>query len=324
MEIIKIDKESGIPLIGLAYIGVLSRNNNSLLQIRATTICNLNCPFCSTDGGFNSKYKRNQFVVDLPWLLEWVNEIVDYYNGVDLAHIDSVGEPMMYPKLIELLKGLKKIKGIKKVSMITNGSLLNEKNIKQLEEAGLNKINISLHSSDKEKSKMLFGSNLYDVEKVLEAIKLLKKTKIDVWLTPVYFPKINDEDIEKIIQFAKENNCNLGIQKYELHKYGRKMKGFKEQTYYQFYKQLGEWEKKFDVKLKYGSHDLSLRRTRKLPEKLVKGEIYNVEVKERGWLRGQTICVAENRAVTLLQDAGKGKNIKARVIEDKNNIYIAR
>ena len=322
MEIININKESGIPLIGLAYIGILTRNNNSLLQIRATTLCNLNCNFWSPDAG--SRSKRTRYVVDFRWLLEWVKEIVDYYNGVDWAHIDSVGEPFMYPKLIELVKGLKKIKGVKRVSMITNGSLLNEKNIKLLEESGLDKINISLHSLDREKSKTLFGSSLYDVDKVVEAIKMLKKTKIDVWLTPVYFPELNNDDIEEIIRFAKENNCKLGIQKYEIHKYGRRLKGVKEQTYYHFYKKLGEWEKKFNFKLKYGSHDLSLQRTRKLPEKLVKGEIYNINVKEKGWLQNQMIGVAENRAVTLLQDAGKGKRVKARVIDVRNNIYIAK
>ncbi len=322
MEIVHITKESGIPLIGLAYIGILTRNNNSLLQIRATTLCNLNCPFCSTDAGINSRH--TQYVVDLPWLIEWIKEIVDYYNGVDWAHVDSVGEPMMYPRLIELVHDLKKIQGIKKVSMITNGSLLSENSVKLLEESGLDKINVSLHSLDKERGKMLFGSSLYDIDKVVAGIKMLKKTKIEVWLTPVYFPKFNEEDIERIIEFAKENDCKLGIQKYELHKYGRKFKGVKEQNYYQFYKKLGEWEKKFNVKLKHGSRDMSLQKTRRLPEKLELNKLYNVEVKEKGWLKGQVIGVAENRAVTLLRDAGKGKRIRAKVIENKNNIYMMK
>ena len=100
MENIVIDGNSGIPLIGLAYLGVLTRNSNSLLQIRPITSCNLNCPFCSTDGGFKSKFRHNQFVVDCDYLLAWVKEVVDYYNEVDWAHIDSVGEPTLYKDLI--------------------------------------------------------------------------------------------------------------------------------------------------------------------------------------------------------------------------------
>ena len=165
--------------MGLEYIGVIARNRNSLLQIRPTTLCNLNCPFCSTDGGPRTQH-QNQYVVELSYLLDWVREIVVHYGGLDWAHIDSVGEPFMYPQLLELVAGLKKIPNIKKVSMVTNGSLLTEKNIQQLVDAGLDKINISLHSLDAEKSKMLFGSPLYDVEKVVAAIKLLKKTVVFV------------------------------------------------------------------------------------------------------------------------------------------------
>ena len=69
---------------------------------------------------------------------------------------------------------------------------------------------------------------------------------------------------------------------------------------------------------------MSLQKTRRLPEKLELNKLYNVEVKEKGWLKGQVIGVAENRAVTLLRDAGKGKRIRAKVIENKNNIYMMK
>ena len=69
---------------------------------------------------------------------------------------------------------------------------------------------------------------------------------------------------------------------------------------------------------------MSLQKTKRLPEKLVKGEIYNIDVKEKGWLQGHMIGVAENRAVTLLKDTGKGKIVKAKVVENKNNIYLLK
>lgn len=323
MEMIKIDRESGIPLIGLAYIGVVLRSNNSLIQVRPTTLCNMNCGFCSTDAGCNSRH--NQYVVELGWLLEWVKAVVEHYEEIDWVHIDSVGEVMMYKDLFKLIKGLKKIKGVGKVSMVTNGSLLTKDNIKKLEDAGLDKLNISMHSLDKEKARLLFGTKAYDVDKVIRAVKLVKKTGIELWITPVYLPGLNDNDIEELIKFSMKNNCGIGIQKYEVHKYGRKIKKVKEQNYFQFYKKLDEWEKRFNVKLKYGASDIGVRKVKQLPVKLEKGKIYAVSVMKEGWMKGQMIGAAENRAVTLVDcDKNKGAVIKARVIENKNNIYMVK
>src|SRR3989338_7958668 len=227
MELIKIDQDSGIPLIGLAYIGILTRNNNSLLQIRPTTICNMKCAFCSTAANSLKIHPRN-FIVDKDYLVAWIKEVINYLEGIDIAHIDSVGDPTTYPDLIPLIKEIKKLK-IKTISMVTNGILLN--NIKGLKEAGLDKINISIHTLNKEKGKILFGKDSYDVEKVIENIKELLKNKLEVWLTPVYIQNFNEADIEDLIELSKELKCNIGIQKYEFHKYGRKMKT-KEETYY--------------------------------------------------------------------------------------------
>lgn len=323
MALVTLDRKSGIPLIGLAYIGIVARNQNSLLQIRATTLCNLNCHFCSTDGGPETK-RQNQYVVELSYLLAWVKEIVEYYGSLDWAHIDSVGEPFMYPQIVELVAGLKKISGIKKVSMVTNGSLLNAEKIQQLENAGLDKINISLHSLDVEKSEMLFGSPLYDVEKVIAAIKQLKKTKIEVWLVPVYLPGVNKEDIEEIIEFAKKCDCKLGIQKYEIHKYGRKMRKVRVQSYAQFEEQLLEWERQFGVQLLQDARDLSLQRVKQLPQQLRRGEVVQAKIKAAGWMKGQSIGVVGNRVVTLMKEVSPGRSVKARVQGSNHNIYILR
>ena len=323
MALIHLDRKSGIPLLGLAYIGIIARNQNSLLQIRPTTLCNLSCPFCSTDGGPGTK-RQNQYVVELSYLLDWVREIVAYYGGLNWAHIDSVGEPFMYPQLVELVAGLKRVPGIRKVSMVTNGGLLSEEKIQQLVDAGLDKINISLHSLDAEKSRMLFGSASYDVEKVIVAIKLLKKTMIEVWLVPVYLPGVNKEDVEQIIAFAKEHDCKLGIQKYEIHRYGRKMKGVNVQDYIQFEEQLRKWGQQFGVGLLQNAGDLSLQRVRELPQNLKKGNVVQAKIKAAGWMNGQSIGVVGNRAVTLLKGVSSGKTMKARVQESNHNIYILR
>ena len=320
MVLIKIDQDSGIPLIGLAYIGILTRNNNSLLQIRPTTICNMKCAFCSTAANSLKIHPRN-FIVDKDYLVAWIKEVINYLEGIDIAHIDSVGDPTTYPDLIPLIKEIKKLK-IKTISMVTNGILLN--NIKGLKEAGLDKINISIHTLNKEKGKILFGKDSYDVEKVIENIKELLKNKLEVWLTPVYIQNFNEADIEDLIELSKELKCNIGIQKYEFHKYGRKMKT-KEETYYSFYKKINEWENKYNLKLGFKAKDIEVKKTKKLPQKFKLNEKINIEIKAKGWMPNQMIGTARNRAITIL-DCNKPVNstVKAKIIQMKNNIYVAK
>jgi len=320
MELIKIDQDSGIPLIGLAYIGILTRNNNSLLQIRPTTICNMKCAFCSTAANSLKIHPRN-FIVDKDYLVAWIKEVINYLEGIDIAHIDSVGDPTTYPDLIPLIKEIKKLK-IKTISMVTNGILLN--NIKGLKEAGLDKINISIHTLNKEKGKILFGKDSYDVEKVIENIKELLKNKLEVWLTPVYIQNFNEADIEDLIELSKELKCNIGIQKYEFHKYGRKMKT-KEETYYSFYKKINEWENKYNLKLGFKAKDIEVKKTKKLPQKFKLNEKINIEIKAKGWMPNQMIGTARNRAITIL-DCNKPVNstVKEKIIQMKNNIYVAK
>ena len=321
-QLIKIDESSGIPLIGALPFGIIDRGSN-LLQVRATTICNMHCPFCSTGSGISSKHAAD-YIVEVNYLLKWIKEIVEFKDCDVEINLDSVGEPTSYPYLVELVKGIKKLGKVKVVSMQSNGTLFNEKLIKSLEEAGLTRINLSLHSLDKEKSKLLFGMTSYNLDKVLENIKLINNSKIELCLTPVYLPGINDQDIESIIKFAKEINCRIAIQKYEIHKTGRKMKKVKEMTYWKFYKKLEEWEKQYNIKLKIGPKDLNIFRVKSLPKTFKKNERIQLQIKALGWQVNQMLGVAKNRVVTIL-NCNKPINslVKARIVNDGNNIYIA-
>src|SRR3989338_6769025 len=76
MQLVKVTRESGIPLIGHIAFGIVVRPNSNLIQVRATTICNMNCIFCSTDAGPYSKSHQNHYVVDPYYLTEWIKEII--------------------------------------------------------------------------------------------------------------------------------------------------------------------------------------------------------------------------------------------------------
>src|SRR3990167_6776180 len=128
-----------IPLLGCIAFGILDRGTN-LLQIRATSVCNINCTFCSVDGGPLSSQHKVFYEIDCDYLLEEVARIVAIKGNDVEINIDSVGEPFCYPHLEKLVYGLRNIPGVERISIQTNGTL--HKDIP------VDVVNLSLHALD--------------------------------------------------------------------------------------------------------------------------------------------------------------------------------
>jgi len=319
---IKIDRESGIPLVGCIMFGIIDRGSN-LIQVRPTTICNLNCIYCSVDSGAKSRFHHIEYVVDKDYLLKWIEKVGSEKDCKVEVNLDSVGEVLMYKDIFKLIEGIKKIKGVERISMQTNGTLLNKEKIRKFERLGLNQINLSLNTLDMELSKKLSGTENYDVDKIVKIAELINKSKIELLIAPVWLPGLNEKDIEDLIKFSKKLNCKIGIQKYEIHKYGRKAKGIKALNYWKFYKKLEELEKSYKVKLKLGPNDFNIKRCNSLEKVFGIGEKVIVEVKIDGWFKNQKIGVGRNRCV-VINDCNKSGRIIVKIMENKNNLYIAK
>lgn len=323
MDLITINKDSGIPLLGAIAFGIIDRGTN-LIQIRPTSVCNLNCPFCSVDSGSCSRLHGVNYEVDCDYLLEWVKEVCSFKGAGVEANIDSVGEIGTYRDLVKLVKGLKKITEVEFISMQTNGTLLTKKKVDELIDAGLNRINFSLHTLAPDKARSLAGTDAYDVSAVMKIVEYISKQKIELFLTPVWIPKVNDADIVSIIQFAKEIGAKLGIQKYEEYKYSRKMKKAKQMNYFKFYRQLKLWEKEFDVELVLSRQKMNIVKKKRIPEIFADNDKVNVVIKCPGWIKDQMIGVANDRCITVNKCLAKvGDMVRVKIVETKNGIYLA-
>lgn len=327
-SLVRIPDDAEIPLIGLVQIGIIDRGTN-LLQIRPTSICNLNCIFCSTDAGQFSKYHVAEYIVDKQYLIDWIKEVIKFKGEVH-AFLDSVGEVFTYPKILDLISEISQLEKVKSVAVETNGTLLNEEMIKELEELKLARINLSLHALNDELNKKLTACQDYSTERILEIIKRINESKIDLTLTPVWIPGMNDGEIVKIIEFAKKEIKNqkfpiLGIQKYEAHKFGRKPKGIKPISWFKFFGKLKEWEDQFGIKLRLLPHDFGIEKTKQLPKTFKVGEKIRVEIRAKGWMENEMIGVAKERSITVVNCKEKvGKQLKVRILRNADNIYIAR
>jgi len=325
----KIDRDSGIPLIGSIAFGLIDRGTN-IIQVRPITGCPLNCIFCSIDEGPNSRTRWARYYVELDYLLEWFKWLVKLKGGKGIeAHIDCAGEPTLYPELVDLVQALREVEGVEVISMQTHGTLLNERKIDELEDAGMSRINLSIDSMDPDKAKLLSGSQSYDLSKILGLAEYIASSKIDLMIAPVWVPGYNDEDIPKIIEFALKIGAGkkwppLGIQKYEAHKRGRKP--VKSWPYSLFYEKLRALERRYNVKLRITKRDFNVHPLPTPPIPFEKGEAIKVKIVGPGWLYDEALGVSRGRAVTLvgLPYFKEGIEVKAIVKSVKHNIIVAK
>jgi uncharacterized Fe-S cluster-containing radical SAM superfamily enzyme len=324
----RITRNSGIPLIGSLYFGIIDRGT-SLLQVRPSCVCNLNCPFCSVDAGPESSTRATSYEVEREYLVDAVREVARFKGQGVECHIDSPGEPLMYRDLPGLISDLNEIDEVSVISLQTNGTLLDREMIAALEKAGLDRINLSLHALDPAIARMLAGADWYDVDRIADAAKAVCKSTIDLLIAPVYLPGINDEEIPRLIRFAREIGAGkrfppLGIQKFEHYRYGRSPKGVKAQSWWQFFnRSIRPWEKEFGIPLRLDpARDFGTVRRPFIPLVFSKGEKVTVEIRAPGWIHGEKLGVARNRVVSVFNCEKESGQVRVKVVASKHNIYV--
>ncbi|MEM2680797.1 MAG: radical SAM protein [Candidatus Bathyarchaeia archaeon] len=330
---IRIPEDVELPLIGCIAFGLIDRGTN-LIQVRPVSGCNLNCIYCSVDEGPKSKTRVSSFIIDPNYLIEWFKALVNFKQIKNIeAHIDGAGEPTLHPKFREVVAKIAEIKNVNVISLQTNGTLLKEKWINELSEIGLSRINLSINALDDELAKKISGIEGYNVKNIIKLAEAIAQSSISLLLAPVWIPSLNDEEIPKLIEFAlklkpKSKWPLMGIQKYEVHTYGRKVPGVKPLTWRRFYEKLYEWEKKFNLKLKLKPNDFGIIKTKMLPLKFHKGEIINLKLASNGWMKNQAIGVKDGRAITVVGISNLYKSyrekIKVKIIHNKHNIYVGK
>ncbi|AWR97698.1 GTP 3',8-cyclase MoaA [Acidianus sulfidivorans JP7] len=166
------------------------------LRITLTHVCNFSCFFCHMEG------EGDLYVNGLtPEEIQLVAEVSKDY-GIKYVKLTG-GEPTLRRDLTEIIYRLKNL-GLE-VSMTTNGYILS-KIAGKLKEAGLSRVNISLHTLDRERFKKITGVD--GVDKVIEGIK----EAVNVGLKPVKLnfvaTKVNVDEVFNVIDFAEKTGVN--------------------------------------------------------------------------------------------------------------------
>ena len=314
-----IHKNSNIPLIGSIYFGIIDRGTN-IIEIRPITGCNLNCIYCSVDEGTPSK-RRIDFVVEKDYLISELKEVISFKGLSNIeVHINAQGEPLLYADIVDLIKDIRKIKAVKTISMDTNGTLLIRSLVDKLAEAGLTRVNLSLNSLIEGIAKKITNKP-YHIKKILEIAEYIPK-KLDLIIAPVWISGYNDEEMPKLIEFAKKikagKNCPpIGIQNFLNYKFGRNP--VKSMPMEVFFKKIKELEKKHNIDLTVKG-GFEVVKSKELPKPFKRKEIVEAEIILPGRLKNEKIAMARERIISIPNCYKDGK-VRVKITRTKHNIF---
>lgn len=126
--------------------------------------------------------------------------------GVEKIRLTG-GEPLMRQDMPELVRRLSKIEGLQDIGLTTNGIFL-PKYAKELKEAGLKRVNVSLDTLNDELFGEINGRNV-GVAPVLKGIKAAQDAGLGVKINMVVKKGLNDSEIVPMATYCKDNGLQL-------------------------------------------------------------------------------------------------------------------
>jgi cyclic pyranopterin phosphate synthase len=127
-------------------------------------------------------------------------------NGINKVRLTG-GEPLVRKGIVSLVKSISAIKGVEDLAMTTNGVLLKQY-AKQLAEAGLKRVNISLDTTDAEEFKSITrGGNIIDVFEGIEAAK--EAGLFPIKINCVIKESNKEKNAVEVAEFCKQNGLQV-------------------------------------------------------------------------------------------------------------------
>ncbi len=172
------------------------------LRISITDRCNLRCTYCMPESGI--QLLSHEDIISFEEIVEVVKESIGF--GVDKIRITG-GEPLVRRGIVDLVRMIAEIPGIKDFGMTTNGILL-KKYAKDLKEAGLTRVNVSLDTLDPDRFRQItrFGN----IESVLEGIEEAQQVGLcPVKINCVIQKSSQEPDAIMVAEYCKAHDLQI-------------------------------------------------------------------------------------------------------------------
>jgi GTP 3',8-cyclase len=165
------------------------------LRVSITDRCNLRCTYCRPKEGI--ALKGHEDILRYEDIIRVVTQAVKL--GLIKVRLTG-GEPLVRRGFVEFVAALKKIEGLQDISLTTNGILL-DRFAEDIFQVGINRINISLDSLNKEKYSQITGGG--NIDDVLRGIAAAEKAGFSpIKINAVVINGLNDDEVLNFVEWA--------------------------------------------------------------------------------------------------------------------------
>ena len=189
------------------------------MRLSVTQRCDLACSHCHREGQTPSSEEMTP---------EEIERIVGVARSMGVRKVKITGgEPLLREDLPEIVSKISRL--VNEVSLTTNGSRLSDLAL-SLKEAGLRRVNVSLHTLDPVLYKSLCGVDMYSraVDGIHSAVRAgLSPVKVNM----VVLKGENEREIEAMMAFCGEAGAVLQLIEYAADKQDASGCQFKERFY---------------------------------------------------------------------------------------------
>lgn len=165
------------------------------LRISVTDRCNLRCFYCMPECGIEKT--RHDDIASFEELYEMARACTEL--GVHKIRVTG-GEPLVRLGVLDFLKKLGDLPGVDTLCITTNGTLL-PKCARELKEAGVNRLNISLDTLNPEKYRHI--SRIGSLQTALDGFHAAMDAGFEnIKVNAVLIGGVNDDEIGDLVNFA--------------------------------------------------------------------------------------------------------------------------
>lgn len=173
------------------------------LRISVTDRCNLRCTYCMPAEGI--ELMRHDEVLSLEQIADVVRIGAEKF-GIKKVRLTG-GEPLVRKGIVSLVALLNAIQQIEEITLTTNGILLT-KYAKELKEAGLKRVNISLDTLSPEKFKAI--TRVGELSEVLQGIKAAQDAGLHpIKINVVKMASSNPEELDQLKAFCEKEGLKI-------------------------------------------------------------------------------------------------------------------
>jgi cyclic pyranopterin phosphate synthase len=171
------------------------------LRISVTDRCNYRCVYCRSADPDNHVAEHE--------LLSWdeLERLARVLVGLGICKVRVTGgEPLVRHGVEEFLGRLKRL-GVRDLSITTNGHLVADR-CDRLVRAGLDRVNISLDSLDRDKFERVTRTKAFD--RVMAGLDAAQASPLrPVKVNAVLVRGLNDDEVEAFAEFARERDLTM-------------------------------------------------------------------------------------------------------------------